>query len=222
MGGVIRTGVEVTGIREDRHKQFIISCNEGANIIADSVVCALRKKDMERFSIFRPIMGMLRGLLTAPLCRIYAKYSGDPWFKGLSKLTINNELRMVIPISESEGIIMISYSDNKYADFWDRVYRRGGESGLNRVLKEKVWEALRIDIPDAQEIRSFYWAGGVGYWGVGIDSSSVSRQIVRPFEDKRLYICGENFSASHQQWMEGALKTGAAVVESICGTSDSS
>jgi hypothetical protein len=230
MGGIIRTGVQVTGIREHRKAGFIVTCSTAEAEIADSVVCALRKKDLERFSIFRPIMPMLRGLLTAPLCRIYAKYStrsGDPWFKGLTKLTINNELRMMIPISESEGIIMISYSDNKFADFWDRVYRRGGESGLNRVLQEKVWEALRIVIPDADEIRAFYWEGGVGYWGVGIDSSDVSRRIVRPFshlrsEDKNLFICGENFSAGHQQWIEGALETGAAVVESICGTSASS
>jgi hypothetical protein len=183
------------------------------------VVCAVTKVDLMRFSIFRPIEKMVRGILCAPLCRVYAKYpvirGVDVWFRGLPKLTVNNELRMIIPISEKDGIIMITYSDNMFADYWKKVFDRSGEKGLNKRLKKLVFDALGKDIPDAEEIRLFYWQCGVGYWGVGMDSSKVAEAIVQPFEDRSLFVCGENFSANYQQWMEGALDTGSRVIDRI-------
>ena len=186
------------------------------------VVCAVTKVDLMRFSIFRPIEKMVRGILCAPLCRVYAKYPvirgvdvGSVWFRDLPKLTVNNELRMIIPISEKDGIIMITYSDNMFADYWKKVFDRSGEKGLNKRVKKLVFDALGKDIPDAEEIRLFYWHCGVGYWGVGMDSSKVAEAIVQPFEDRSLFVCGENFSANYQQWMEGALDTGSRVIDRI-------
>lgn len=218
-------------IVKKRVVEKIVSMDDGGFIVSGSgplgghfsftgekVVCAVLKKDLMRFPIFRPINGLVEGILTAPLCRVYARYSvcsGGVWFRGLPKLTVNNELRMIIPISEKEGIIMITYSDNKFADYWKKVFDRGGEAGLNRRLKKKVFDALVKEIPDAEEIRLFYWPSGVGYWGVGADSALVSRAIVQPFVSKNLFVCGENFSDRYQQWMEGSLETGARVVERI-------
>lgn len=228
MGGVIKTKMPVIELRESEDK-FVVASNKGKEYICDAVVFAVTKRALESISYFRPIMHQLNeGLLTAPLCRIYAKYPTDRlWFKGLKKFTVNNELRMVIPISEESGVIMISYSDNKFSEYWQDIYRRGGEAGLNRELKKKVNDVLNIEIPDAEEIRAFYWEAGVGYWGPGVDSDAVSERIIRPFYtpikcshnggvcnicSKRVFVCGENFSATHQQWMEGALETGSRVL----------
>ena len=204
----------VSGVNENDH-----SCR--FSFKGRAVICALPKHAMEYFAIFRPILPLIRPVLSAPLCRIYAKYplanagAGHVWFRGLSKFTVNNELRMVIPISEKDGVIMISYSDNKFAEFWKGVYDRRGEPGLNKELQRLFLQATGITIPDAIEIRCFFWKFGVGYWGKGADSAKISRVVAQPFLGESIYICNENFSNKYQQWMEGALDSSSRVLQKI-------
>lgn len=229
MGGDILLRREVRGIKVVGEEEYVISGvgSRGGefSIYSKQVVCAVKKVDFMRWALFRPLAGILSALVSAPLCRVYARYPvgrEGVWFKGLPKLTVNNELRMVIPISEEEGVIMITYTDNRFADFWKGVFDRGGQAGLNRRIRVLIRAAVGMDIPDAEEIHLFYWRRGVGYWGVGIDSAEVSQKIIQPFYNsdsgaghKGLFVCGENFSERYQQWMEGALETGARVVERI-------
>ena len=229
MGGDILLRREVLKVKVTGEETYVVSGvgSRGGefSIPSKRVVCAVTKVDLMRWALFRPLAGLLSGLVSAPLCRVYARYPvgrEGVWFKGLPKLTVNNELRMVIPISEREGIIMITYTDNRFADFWKGVFDRGGEAGLNRRIRVLIRAAVGMDIPDAEEIQLFYWRRGVGYWGVGIDSAEVSQKIIQPFYNgdsgaghKGLFVCGENFSERYQQWMEGALETGARVVERI-------
>jgi hypothetical protein len=228
-GGEILLRREVLGIKAVGGEEYVVSGvgsrGGGFSIHSKRVVCAVTKVDLMRWSLFRPLSGLLSGLVSAPLCRVYARYPvgrEGVWFKGLPKLTVNNELRMVIPISERDGVIMITYTDNRFADFWKGVFDRGGEAGLNRRIRALIRDAVGMEIPDAEEVRLFYWRRGVGYWGVGIDSAEVSQKIIQPFYNsdsgaghKGLFVCGENFSERYQQWMEGALETGARVVERI-------
>jgi hypothetical protein len=216
MGGTILLKKTVQRI----HDKYIVSgkgIRGGAfEFSANGVVCAVTKNALDGIVGLRAIVP--KGLLSAPLCRVYAKYSTKHlWFRGMSKMTVNNELRMVIPVSEKEGVIMITYTDNKFAKFWKRVLDKQGERGLELEIKRKMYEAIGIWIPDAEEIRLFYWDYGVGYWGVGINSDEVSDRITQPFPDKSLFICGENFSNRYQQWMEGALETGERVIDKIVG-----
>jgi len=231
LGGEILLRREVLGIKRmlDGQEEYIVSGvgSRGGDFsyYSKRVVCAVTKVDLMRWALFRPLGSLLSGLVSAPLCRVYARYSvgrEGVWFKGLCKLTVNNELRMVIPISEREGVIMITYTDNRFADYWKGVWQRGGEAGLNRRIRVLIRDATGMDIPDAEEIRLFYWPRGVGYWGVGIDSAEVSQKMIQPLYNpsvgdghKGLFVCGENFSEHYQQWMEGALETGARVVERI-------
>lgn len=218
LGGKIFVKKEVREIH-DTECGFSLRCRDGTAYSCENLVCALSKDALDHLPFFKRVASLTRGIVGAPLCRIYVKYPVQrgygPWFKGLKKFTVNNELRMVIPISEEKGVIMISYSDNRFADFWKRIENRYGETGINRVIQKKIKEVLGIDIPDAKAIRTFYWSSGVGYWTPGADSDAVSRQIIRPFPEKNVFVCGENFSAKYQQWMEGALETGSRVVELI-------
>ena len=36
------------------------------------------------------------------------------------KFKTNNRIRYIIPVNYDEGIIMISYTDGKYSDYWKR------------------------------------------------------------------------------------------------------
>ena len=183
--------------------------------VGANCICALPKQVAEKMAIFRPYKSLFSQIVCAPLCRIYSVFPvvrGKTWFSGLPKFTTNNNLRMVIPMSEKDGVIMISYSDNKYADGWNRLYESGGISEVNRELARLMKKSVGIDIPAPLSTRVFYWPCGVGYWGVGSDSSQFPLQLDSGVP---LYLCGEHYSGEYQQWMEGALETAKRVVEHL-------
>lgn len=210
-------------------KSFEISCSNVSTIyLAHQCISALPKQAVEKINFFRPLSKILSQIKCAPLCRIYSKFPplpktpGKPahqWFKGLPKLTVNSNLRMVIPIDEANGIIMSSYSDNKFAKYWKRLQDNKGIEGVNRELMTLLKKSTGIkNIPEPITTEVFYWGCGVGYWGVGANSDNISQFIVQPFApDVKMFMCGEHFSARNQQWMEGALETSIAVCNRILG-----
>ena len=178
-------------------------------------ICALPKQVVEKLPLFKPMKAVFSQIVCAPLCRIYSTFPvvrGKTWFSGMPKFTTNNNLRMVIPISEADGVIMISYSDNKYADWWNRLYGSQGISGVNRELARLIKKSTGIDIPTPISTRVFHWPCGVGYWGIGADSSQFP---LHPDPGVPIYLCGEHYSGEYQQWMEGALETARRVVAEI-------
>jgi hypothetical protein len=196
----------------------IVDCDRGRHI-GKKCVCALPVRVLESIGFFKPLSPILKRIKSPPLCRIYSKFSpgvdGKVWFDGLPKLTTNNNLRMVIPIDKSSGLIMVSYSDNKFADFWQKLYKKKGVAGVDAEIARLMKQTTGLDIPKPIETRVFYWDSGVGYWGLGVNSDSVARRLVQPFDDVPVYICGEPFSAESQQWMEGALETSWRVLDRI-------
>ena len=120
---------------------------------------------------------------------------------------------MVIPYDESNGIIMTSYSDNKFAKYWKKLYDTKGIDAVNHELMTLLKKTTGIDnIPEPIKTEVFYWNCGVGYWGVGANSEKTSQIMVQPFgPDVKMFLCGEHFSAKNQQWIEGALDTSLAV-----------
>jgi len=173
------------------------------------------------------VLNMVNKIKSGSLCRIYSVFDvhgerggeegGDVWFKGMHKWTTNNPVRMVIPVDEKRGVIMISYSDNKFADYWWKMWNRGGAREVNRNLQRWIEESIGRKIPMPKHTQVFYWGYGVGYWGVGADSSLISEALIQPFreQDIDLFICGESYSQDYQQWIEGALETSKKVVGSI-------
>ena len=197
---------------------FTIGCsNVDTTYKARVCISALPKQVLEKIPIFRPVLPMLHKIECSPLCRIYSKFplkEGEPWFRGLPKLTTNNNLRMIIPYDESSGIIMSSYTDSKYARFWKQLFDKEGEEGVNRELLVLLKQSTGVeDIPMPVKTHVFFWECGVGYWGVGADSGQISQAIVKPIPEMDLFICGEHFSDKNQQWIEGALETSQKVLD---------
>ena len=203
---------------------FLVNYTQGSGsglikkeIYARHCIFAVPTDALAKFPILRPLKNELASVTCAPLCRIYARYkvdlgSGSVWFNGLPKFTTDNDLRMVIPIDESRGIIMMSYTDNMFADRWKRIYDRDGKDAVEKKLCRLMEAATGRVVPRALELMVCYWKCGVGYWTVGAKSDVVSQKMIQPFAGEPLYICGENFSANGQQWMEGALETAESVL----------
>jgi hypothetical protein len=173
-----------------------------ANTTYTSTICisAVQKPNLERFTVAKPLFSKLQYIKSAPLCRIYANVHIP------EKIYTNSDLKMVIPLSET--LALVSYTDSKYADKWKKI-KDGGDAAVSAKLRTLLGE-LDIKTP-VTNINVFYWPYGVGYWGVGANSEKLEQELLHPFNIP-FFICGENFSASHQQWMEGALETSDKVV----------
>jgi len=210
LGGTVMNRALVSSVNY-HEGGYMIDYVGGKSLVSKKCIFAVPVGALMQFSILKPIRSVLQdSIVCAPLCRIFATYpvglGGSVWFKGMSRLTTNNNIRMIIPISEADGVIMISYSDHHFADYWKSVYDREGRRGLKREIRRGVSEAVGYSIPDAIAIEIYYWGCGVGYWSVGADSVKVSRSLVQPFSKKDLYICNENIAVSGQQWMRVLLK----------------
>lgn len=211
--------------------KFEVSCADiERKYYGKTIIAALPKQVLEKIPIFAPLRPLLDKIVCGPLCRIYSKFpldksSGKPWFHGISKFTTNNKLRMVIPIDESAGVIMSSYTDNVFAKYWKKLYDRDrrnagrtsvvGTDSVDDKLVQLLHETTGRDVPMPLKTNVFYWGCGVGYWGVGADSSDISKTILQPFPHN-IFICGEHFSEKNQQWIEGALETSFNAVGICC------
>ena len=184
-----------------------------------NTIFAIPKQGLEKLDIFKPIYKELDYIGCFPLCRIYCKFDmtnrENAWIRNLPKITTNNNLRIIIPIDSRSGVIMASYTDHKYADFWLRLYESEGVKGVNKELVKLYKETLGIDIAMPISTKVFHWGCGVGYWGKGADSAQLEKTFLQPFANTSLYICGEHYSANSQQWIEGALETAKKVVDRI-------
>jgi hypothetical protein len=178
-----------------------------ANKTYTSTMCisAVQRPNLERFSVAKPLFSKLQHIKTAPLCRIYANA------KIPEKTYTNSDLKMVIPISET--VAMVSYTDSVYADKWKKIKDSGGDKAVSAKLRTLLGE-LNLTTP-LKNVKMFYWPHGVGYWGVGANSKKLEKELLHPFANVPFFICGENFSAAHQQWIEGALETSDKVVGMI-------
>jgi len=215
----MRGGVRKTRKVGARSTGFEIRCLDGHTYWTKKCVCALPKQMIQRLEggLFDSLLPDLSKIECGTLCRIYTQFDKGPdgkvWFHDLGKLTVDNDLRMIIPIDVERGIVMISYSDNKWADKWNRLYKSEGVGAVNRRLRDLVSDVVGYRIPMPKHTHVFYWACGVGYWGKGADSDAIERRVVEPCPG--LFVCGEHYSSGHQQWMEGALRTSRHVLSRL-------
>lgn len=148
------------------------------------------------------------------LLRIYAKYpTKNLWFKGMKRTITDNYIRHIIPINEEEGLIMISYTDDIYAEMWNRYYNIS-ENFLVTMLHKEIKSIFGIEPPKPEFFSFHYWENGFHLWNTGYDMDEEYSKMIKPFNDKEIYICGESFSKK-QGWMEGSLETAYDVIKSI-------
>ena len=206
---------EVLNIEKCENKYEIEVEGITKKYICDVCVCAVPKNVIERFDIFKDINPLLKSIKLKPLCRIYMRFSDVKWMKDIPRLTINNQLRYIIPIDKERGIIMISYTDNYYAEYWKKLNEERGLRGVVKRHKELIKEGLNIEMPQPLETKMFYWEDGVAFYGKGYDSKKMTKKIMVPFKGEKLYICGENYSEKNTAWIEGALESSEYVVKQL-------
>ena len=176
-----------------------------------SVLPTLKKKLLE-------FKNNINSIQNEPLYRIYARYPLDKktnkvWFDGMGKISTNLPIKYIIPNNYQKGVIMISYTDSKFARYWIKQFAEGTfETTLNKQLKQLFPD---IDIPKAKWFKHCPWISGAGYWKKGYDRKIIMPKMIEPLgHHKNLYMCGENYS-SHQAWVEGSLETSDMVLDKL-------
>ena len=219
MGGKIIRNRKVETLDYNKESEiFHIKCDGiSKDYKSNECICAVTASVLLKLPIFKPTHKYIKFIKELPLCRIYSKFpsNGDVWFSDIQRMTMNNKIRMLIPINEEQGIIMISYTDNKYAKYWKNLYETNGVEAINREHKKIIDKEFNKNIPEPINTKVFYYDKGVAYFSPGFDSRKMLEKIMKPHEDKKLYACGENFSRYNNQWIEGALDTSEYILENF-------
>ena len=180
----------------------------------NQLICAIPQKPLQKFHIFKDYQ-LLNSVSPIPLLRIYAKYpTKNLWFKNIKRTITDNYIRQIIPIDYKQGLIMISYTDGLYARFWN-LYNANNEDFLIQALHKEIKDLYDIDPPKPEFISNHYWSEGVHMWKPGFDMNTSYERILKPFDDKKIFICGEAF-CKKQGWMEGALESCYDVIKKLC------
>jgi hypothetical protein len=206
LGGKILLNTDVINITPELN---IITNKKIYN--AKTCICSIQKPDLLKLNIFNKFKPLLNSISNKSLCRIYSIFKNkDIWFENINKTTTNNNIRMVVPLDKKNGSIMISYSDSKFADGWNKLYNKNNDEFIN-TIKKNIFRTFHKKIETPIYTKICYWKYGTAYWKQNKDSSTLSDKIIKPINDINLYICGENYSET-QGWIEGALETSEKVL----------
>ena len=182
-------------------------------VLTKKIIFCLPQPALLEINYLKPIHCILKESITCkPLCRTYAIFKKeDIWFKDINKKIVsNNELRYIIPMDRDKGLIMISYTDDIYTNYWKKM--QNNERKLKEEIVRLVKETFQISINMPEKVYVCNWNCGVGYWNRNVDSEKMSAFILNPMPN--IYICGENYS-NNQSWVEGALETSNKCIKLI-------
>ena len=217
-GGVIKLRTSLVEVHWDEKKKGVAVCvhekgeKEKEWLSGKKLVVALDAESLRHVKGLGSRLPVLRHLTTEPLLRVYAVFDtprAKPWFNGLAKVVVPTPIRFFIPMDESKGVAMISYTEGRDAEHWMRMRdNRARERALMRELRRTFPDK---EIPDPLAIFFYGWEQGCTYWlpapkgqEEAYDVEEASENSVQPFPGVPLYLCGESF-AVQQSWMESAL-----------------
>ena len=148
-----------------------------------------------------------------PLFRIYAIYpSHNVWFKDLPRIITNSPIRTIIPIDKTRGLVMISYTDAKYAKEMNTHYQKGKSHVIHYLQTQLKAIFPKRHIPKPIYIDGLYWVAGVNYWKKGGFGYKYAQ--LQYLKRNNMYLMGEAYS-NKQAWIEGALQSAEMILGDI-------
>ena len=191
-------------IDNEGNRTFFVKCR--------NVAFCLKAKQLRIFDILSPIKQHINKVYNASLLRIYAQFpkgkNGKVWFHDINRITTNSLLRQIIPISQENGIIMISYTDGEDINpFYDNKRQRKlkPDSEIYSMIKKELNILFpECHIPNPTYFKCHLWHVGAHHWKPGVNSDIISNKMLNPVNN--VYILGEAFSQK-QAWIEGGLDT---------------
>lgn len=139
---------------------------------------------------------------SVPFLRIYTYHKNGHKLNIPRYNIIDNAIEKIIVISDK--ILMISYSDNNYAEFWYKLYNTDKDKLLDK-LKELFTKATKQNI-EIDDIEFVYWKEGIHYYypQKNIKLKNIISNLSNPCDN--IYVIGEMLSYK-QGWVEGSIES---------------
>lgn len=145
------------------------------------------------------------GLNNEPLLRIYAQYS-TCWFKNIGRIVTDLPLRLIIPINQNIGLIMVSYTDGDFAKWWLPYLK--DKSLLTSVIQQQLRKLFpNIEIPEPMEVYPCYWKNGGNFNRpnkFNLNNEEILHKVTSKLPDN-ITIISQTFT-KHPNWIEGSLE----------------
>ena len=210
----IKTNSLVTDITDNKIKYQMNETN--TTVKGKKIISTIPPIQINKIGLFKDI-NILEKIQPIQLIRIYAKYplnkNGKVWFDGIPRTITDNYIRHIIPIDYKNGIIMISYSDLYTADIWNN-WSQLGEKVLTEKLNKEIKKLFNITPPKPIDYKIYYWKDGVHMWKVNTKMNEDYKKLLKPFDDKEIYLCNEGLS-KHQCWIEGSLTMANDIIKKL-------
>ena len=203
----VKSNIKTLTTHENGNLPYVCVETKTQRLICKHIVLALPKPALLKLQcpMIHNIRQILRDSVSCKsLCRTYAIFDKeDVWFQNLkAKVVTNNQLRYIIPMDVERGLIMTSYTDNDYTQYWKTI--QTNQNKLKSAVVSLVKDTFDMDIARPIKVIVCHWECGVAYWNKNVDSDFTSKLLCNPSQN--VYICGENYSLN-QSWVEGALET---------------
>lgn len=223
-GKLIKTMVRHVKNKHNCHlnkKCYSVNYNDGVftmninnkMVLSKKVVLAIPKQNLLDIDFLKPYFPLLKSINLIRLVRIYSIYSPEHvWFNNMGKVTTNNNLGYIIPISSENGVIMTSYTDYTRGNYWSKISKN--KKVLNDTLNKNIENVFNIVPKNPKDIKVYDWENGVALWKKNVDSEVLIKKISNPIKGIPLYIVGENYS-KYQGWMEGSLNSVNSIISQL-------
>ena len=218
--GTIKLNTDCKSVKQiDNYYTIKCSTNNSTYTIdTKKVILAVQKPTLQKLDILKPVIDLINSVSITPLLRVYFIFDvpkNGVWFKNIKKVLTDTPITYFIPISYTNGSVMISYSDENRARFLNNMEKNNSKDFIKFIIDECKKLFNLKSIPKPIWYKMCYWDKGVAAWKPGVNSNKVSKQILRPLKRKNLFICGENYSRDYQSWIEGALETSNKVLDKL-------
>jgi len=203
-GGIIKLNHSLDNVKMYKNGFECFFSNKhskNTEIQCEHLILACDSYSLQKMTFLKKLNIDLNSVKVLPLLRTYAIYNNS-WFEDLGKIVTNESIKYIIPINPKIGLIMISYTDWKNANFWNKLNKTQQKKELTNQLR-KLFPDRNIEQP--KYIFNHYWKQGVSYWKPNYNSDILTKKIMKP-SHYNLYICGDSYSTK-QAWMEGALES---------------
>lgn len=204
----VRCNERVTSMQRVHRGIQLIHTSSGQEYMAKRVYYTLPQDALLSIPYFSSDLVLQQAVRGQPTVRIYAKYpipkGKKAWFAGLHKTVVDNPIQFIIPMNESSGLIMISYSDSYNALFWMSLKNQAQIKSHLKTYLDRLFPDRTIPAP--QWIYICDWKVGFHTWNPGYNHHIVSQHVKKTYESKGIHILGETYAA-RQGWVEGSLES---------------
>ena len=226
-GGIILLNQPLHDFETKNKKISCLSLDK--TFLTHQLVITINIMDLLRIPALRYIRSVIdrTRLNTEPLLRIYAVYpvdssTGKVWFYNMDRIVTDLPLKLIIPINEKKGLVMISYTDGLYAKWWWPLVKQFDRDPAKLI--EEIQSQVRqlfpdLDIPDPLWLEPYYWTDAGNFNKPnkeGLSGGEIYKLVNKCLSNNVKIV--NNATGPNKNWVEGSLEIVQEYLQTILST----